>query len=699
MAAADLRLAVDDTGSGWSSLQHILRLAPDIIKLDRALIANIDVDPGRRALVTSMATFAAETGALVVAEGIERPEELTALCAMGVRYGQGYLLGSPSLDPLALGVEPAALDTLQGLAPVPAAGGDARRPATTPDMTTVFRQSPSHHLLLAPDLRILDATDGYLAVTMTRRTDIVGRHLFEVFPDNPDDGDATGVRNLAASLDRVRYRRAPDVMAVQRYDVRRPAEQGGGFEPRYWSPRNVPVLSEQGAVVAIIHQVDDVTELVRLRAGAPPPVGAGEPGATEAAQPGLRIATTIEERLYQRGLLLEQANERLRELDRLKSDFLGRMSHELRTPLNAILGFGQLLQLESLTPDQEEATEHIVRAGRHLLDLINEVLDIARIESGSINLSIEPVQVRDALATAVGLAAPLAERAGVRIDVSPVPPERFAAADRQRLLQVLLNLLSNAIKYNRPGGSVSVASTAEHGTVQLRVRDEGHGIDPAVRSRLFLPFDRLGKEQSDIEGTGVGLALARGLAERMGGTLELEHSDERGSTFVIDLPVAEPPARPLPTEPAAGVVDLRDEPAAATVLYIEDNASNIRLVEAALRRLAGVRLITAMHGRLGLELAMAQQPDLVLLDLHLPDLDGEQVLGLLRSDAATAATPVVVLSADATAGHVERLLAAGADDYLTKPIELDRLLAAVRRHTRSGPGGGRALRRRRDVAR
>ncbi len=372
------------------------------------------------------------------------------------------------------------------------------------------------------------------------------------------------------------------------------------------------------------------------------------------------------------GAEIERAN-------RAKNEFLSRMSHELRTPLNAVIGFGQLLALDELEPTQEEAVEQIVRAGRHLLELINEVLDISRIESESMALSLEPVHVGSVLADALSLIRPLADEAHVtlvqhgseRIDV-------HALADQQRLKQVLINQLSNAVKYNRRGGEVHVRC-CEHfgGQIEISVTDTGHGMTPAQLARVFEPFDRLGAEATGIEGTGLGLSLSRGLVHAMGGTIEAESEPGVGSTMRVHLCPAEEPreAPDAGAAPQAAAHGPQREP--RTIVYVEDNLSNLKLVDRLLTRLPNIRLIPAMNGILALELVRERQPDLVLLDLHLPDLHGREVLRQLRADPVTAGIPIVVLSADATPAQVEHLMAEGADGYLTKPIDVETLLETV----------------------
>jgi len=377
--------------------------------------------------------------------------------------------------------------------------------------------------------------------------------------------------------------------------------------------------------------------------------------------------------------LIEAARREAEEANQAKSEFLSRMSHELRTPLNAILGFSQLLSLEPLNPEQRDSVDHIVKAGKHLLELINEVLDISRIESGRLSLSPEPTAVDEVLRETLDLVRPLAMERGISLSEEPREPDLHVLADRQRLRQVLLNLLTNAVKYNRHAGSVMVSCKySGNGNLRLAVSDTGPGIDAAKVARLFTPFDRLGAEQTSVEGTGLGLTLSKRLVEAMGGSIGVESTTGAGSTFWIELPLTEGYLER--EERVSGGLDaVAPEPALErVVLYIEDNLDSAQLMERIFSRWPSVRLISSMQGRLGLELARQHRPDLILLDLHLPDIQGVEVLQRLRSDPATKDIPVIITSADATPGQISRLLAAGADDYVTKPLDIPKFVQAVR---------------------
>lgn len=403
-----------------------------------------------------------------------------------------------------------------------------------------------------------------------------------------------------------------------------------------------------------------------------------------------RQAEELEQRVEKRTLELTSANTRLQaeilerrraeeeaaRANRAKSEFLSRMSHELRTPLNGIIGFAQLLELEVEGAEQRESVDHILKGGRHLLGLINEVLDLARIEAGRLAMSPESVLLDEVVRAAVDMIRPQAASRRVKI-VEAVPADRYVTADRQRLQQVVLNLLSNAVKYNKDGGSVQVAcEDGTPGRVRLTVTDTGAGIEPAMMDRLFKPFDRLGAERTAIEGTGLGLALSHRLVEAMGGALSASSMVGHGTTFTVDLQTAEgQAAHDEALSAAAHDADAAD--VRGTVVYIEDNLSNLRLFERIVARRPGVTLLSAMQGSRGLELARDHRPQLIVLDLHLPDLHGSEVLARLLADPATKAIPVVILSADATPGQMARLLEQGARAYLTKPLDVRQLLALI----------------------
>jgi len=364
-----------------------------------------------------------------------------------------------------------------------------------------------------------------------------------------------------------------------------------------------------------------------------------------------------------------------------KSEFLSRMSHELRTPLNAILGFGQILDKQPLTPLQQESVQYILKGGRHLLDLINEVLDIARVEAGHLDLSLEPIALAEILAEACNLVRPLAAERNILLCTVPgACADIHIMADRQRLKQVLINLLSNAIKYNKTGGKVHIRSLPLlDAHLRIAIQDTGPGIALAEQQKLFIPFERLDAARSGVEGTGLGLALSQRLVTAMGGELTFESVPGEGSTFCISLPLILSPGEAI-TDQLQDVQ--RSEPGrsserSATILTIEDNLSNLRLMEVLLRSRPGTTLLAAMQGSIGLDLARQHEPDLILLDLNLPDISGKEVLARLQASALTCDIPVVVLSADATPAQIERLLKAGAKAYLTKPLDVAEFLHTV----------------------
>ena len=373
---------------------------------------------------------------------------------------------------------------------------------------------------------------------------------------------------------------------------------------------------------------------------------------------------------------LELAKIEAEQANVAKSEFMSRMSHELRTPLNSVLGFAQILQMELEAPSELEMIGYIVKSGGYLLELINEVLDISRVESGSIAVSLELVSIEALVAECLKLVSGDAAAAGVEI-VDQCDVARHVRADPQHLKQALVNLLSNAIKYNHEGGTVTLTCDEDAGRVRLRVTDTGPGVAPQLLDRLFAPFDRLDAESKGIEGTGLGLALSKGLMEAIGGSLGVESEPGTGSTFWLDLPLATTSTDFAEVELDVTAHSESNAALTATVLYIEDNIGNVRLLERLLVHKPNVRLITSLEGCLGLQLAQQHRPDLILLDVHMPDLSGYEVLELLRGDVRTASIPVVMLSADASHEQIQRFRDAGARDYLTKPLDLQHFLGQL----------------------
>jgi signal transduction histidine kinase/ActR/RegA family two-component response regulator len=394
---------------------------------------------------------------------------------------------------------------------------------------------------------------------------------------------------------------------------------------------------------------------------------------------------------------LNEAMATAEQASRAKTDFLSAMSHELRTPLNAILGFAQLMEsgLPPPTPAQRRNLDQILKAGWYLLELINEVLDLAVIESGNVTLSREPVSLAEVMLECHAMVDSQAQKRGIAMSYPLFAIPRFVSADRTRVKQVLINLLFNAIKYNRTGGSVVVECVLPAPDVmRINVRDTGAGMSPEQVAQLFQPFNRLGKEAGAEEGTGIGLVVTKRLVELMGGTIGVESTIGEGSVFWIELRLVPAPQRAMRE---AEQIALMRAPVAAgsptrTLLYIEDNPANLELVEQIVARRTDLRLISAADGELGVEFARTCMPQVIVMDINLPGISGIEALRELRADPATAHIPVIALSANAVPRDIERALEAGFFNYLTKPINvlqfmdtLDAALASSRDATTGVP--------------
>jgi len=379
---------------------------------------------------------------------------------------------------------------------------------------------------------------------------------------------------------------------------------------------------------------------------------------------------------------LNQAMAAAEKANRAKTDFLSGMSHELRTPLNAILGFAQLMESGTPppTPTQKRSLDQILKAGWYLLELINEVLDLALIESGTLSLSREPVSLAEVMLECRAMIEPQAQKRGITMTFPQFEIPRFINADRTRIKQVLINILFNAIKYNKPDGTVTVECEAlTEDRIRINVRDTGAGLAPAQVEQLFQPFNRLGREASSEEGTGIGLVVTKRLVDLMGGDIGVESTVGLGSVFWIEVALTSAPqfalqeaGKTAPAESAiTGNMPLR------TLLYVEDNPANLELVEQLIARRSELRLLSAADGNLGIEFARAYQPEVILMDINLPGMSGIEAMKILRADPATMHIPIIALSANAVPRDIERALEAGFFNYLTKPIQVSQFMNAL----------------------
>ncbi len=401
----------------------------------------------------------------------------------------------------------------------------------------------------------------------------------------------------------------------------------------------------------------------------------------------VQLNSQLEERVVTRTAQLETTNQKLMaarveadNANQAKSEFLSRMSHELRTPLNAILGFGELLvsdKIASTLTQKNEFSQHILKAGRHLLVLINEILDLAYVESGRLSLSIEPVAVFDVLSECQAIMDPLGNKSGIRL-LFPEDHGLNAMADRMRLKQVVLNLLSNAIKYNREAGVVVIdAATVEADYLRISVQDTGMGLQAEQVLGLFQPFNRLGQENGAEEGTGIGLVLTKRLVELMGGKIGVNSTPGMGTVFWVELRATTPTLMLVSDRVVLQQLAPMSGSKLPTLLYVEDNPANLKLVQEIIAFRKDIQLLTAPDGRLGLDLAFAHLPDVILLDINLPGLSGFEIQKILQGDPRTAHILVIALTANAMQREVERGISAGFYRYLTKPINLEEFTEAI----------------------
>jgi signal transduction histidine kinase len=564
----------------------------------------------------------------------------------------------------------------------------------------LFEASPDVLLVLAPDaprFTMVAATDARLAATHTTREQIIGKGLFELFPDNPDDGTATGAANLRASLDRVLATRTADSMAVQKYDIRKP---DGSFEVKYWSPKNLPVLSPSGEVLYILHRVEDITELVR---------------SAEAGDELRDRTRTMEREVIARSrelaganAALRDANAKLGELDAAKTAFFSNVSHEFRTPLTLMLGpledsLADHLDMLSM-PQRARVTLAHDNALR-LLKLVNALLDFSRLEAGRMRASFAPIDLAGFTAELAAMFHSAVDKAGLELVIDCPKLSGPIWVDRDLWEKVVPNLVSNALKFTY-AGRIAVRVREDDARALLEVTDTGVGIPEEQLPKIFERFHRVpSAEGRTHEGTGIGLSLVRELVELHGGRVTTQSVVGQGTTFRIEIPkgtahlpadsVAQTPARAgddrslrahvaeatrwtAPRAPAPSAPAFEASAARARVLVCDDNAELRDYISALLSPLYDVS--TAVDGLAGLEAIRANLPDIVISDVMMPRLDGISLVGELRADPSTASVPVILLSARAGEEAAVEGLHTGADDYLVKPFSARELLARVRTH-------------------
>jgi PAS domain S-box-containing protein len=405
----------------------------------------------------------------------------------------------------------------------------------------------------------------------------------------------------------------------------------------------------------------------------------------------------LDQALQDKNAELENAKFVAEKANLAKSEFLSNMSHELRTPLSAILGFAQLMESGSPPPtaSQKRSIDQILQGGWYLLELINEILDLALIESGRLSLSLEPILLAEVLRECQDMMEPQAQKRGISLSFPQFDVPYFVSADRTRVKQVFINLLSNAIKYNKDGGSVVVDhTTSTPGRIRICVRDSGAGLTADKMSQLFQPFNRLGQEASGEEGTGIGLVTTKRLIELMGGGIGAESTVGTGSVFWVELNLStEPqPSDRTAISSAAARAPIQTEARLRTLLYVEDNPANLMLVEDLIARRPDIRLLSARDGNRGIEIARASRPDVILMDINLPGISGIDALRVLAEDRATVHIPVIALSANAIPHDIEKGLEAGFFRYLTKPIKVNEFMETLDRaldHAKAQPGHAR----------
>jgi signal transduction histidine kinase len=563
------------------------------------------------------------------------------------------------------------------------------------DYETIFHTVPDLYLLMDTDLVIVDVSSAYLKATMVTRDQIVGKGVFEVFPDNPDDPHATGMANLKASLNNVLKLKIADTMAIQKYDIRRPMSEGGAFEERYWSPINIPIL-EKNKVKYILHRVEDVTEYIHLKTSKAEQSKLMKALQTRAGEMEIEIyerAQEIQETNHQ----LLKANQQLGKLDKLKTKFFANISHELRTPLTLILGPLQKNINDPKTPHYLLKDLQLIQENaKILLRHVNDLLDISKIEVGKINLEYVKTDLTSLIRHTANLFVPATEARALTLSIN-APDHCFLEIDPHKIQRVLMNLISNAIKFTPVGGRISMTLKIEDAYAQFIIEDTGPGIPSEFQQKIFDRFFQVDESISrQHEGSGLGLAITKDFIELHHGTIKVGNSHTGGAQFLVELPLKAPKDAIVSQDEHSGfanksnqqlIFELKpDRPRYISkaknlsvdlpkVLIVEDNFEMNNYLFELLQDSYTVE--RAYNGEEGLQTAIEMHPDLIITDIMMPKMSGVELVHQIRNHMELVSTPIIILTAKADDKLCVQMLREGAQDCLVKPFSAEELKARV----------------------